>query len=85
MSLIESIEASFPKDEFTDYVLALVQFEFGQAALEDHEKNYLQYFALTSKLFESAPSIEKRFFDKILQYVGDQLISHEKFLTFLRY
>ena len=83
MSLIESIEASFSKDEFTDYVIALVQFEFGQAALENHEKNYLQYFALTAKLFESAPSIEKRFSDKILQYDGDQLISHEKLLTFL--
>jgi len=81
--LIESIEASASIDEFTDYVIALVQFEFGQVALENHEKNYLQYFALTAKLFESAPSIEKQFTDKILQYVGDQLISHEKLLTFL--
>ena len=83
MILIESIEPSSPKDEFTDYVLGLVQFEFGQVALENHEKNYLQYFALTSKLFESAPSIEKRFSDKILQYVGEQLISYEKLLSFL--
>ena len=83
MTLIESIESSAPKDEFTDYVLELVQFEFGQAAIENHEKDYLQYFALTPKLFESVPSIEKRFSDKIVQSFDDQMILYEKLLMFL--
>ena len=82
-ALVETIESNSPKDEFTDYVVRLIQFEFGQAALENNEKGYLQYFALTPKLFESAPTIEKRFTDKILQYGDKQLLSHEKLLIFL--
>jgi len=83
LALVETIESSSPKDEFTDYVVRLVKFEFGQAALENNEKEYLQYFVLTPKLFESAPTIEKRFSDKILQYGDKQLLSHEKLLIFL--
>ena len=83
MTLIESIELSSQRDEFTDYVRGLVQFELGQVAIENHEKEYLQYFALTPKLFESAPSIEKRFSDKMIQSVDDQMILYEKLLMFL--
>ncbi len=83
LNSLAAIEFTASKDAFTDYVIRLVQFEFGQVAMKNSEKNYLQYFALTSKLFESAPSIEKRFTDKILQYDGDQLICYEKILTLL--
>jgi hypothetical protein len=80
LSLIESIS---PGDEFTDYVVSLVQFEYGQVALENNEKDYLQYFALTSKLFESVPFIEKRFADKILQLSWNKKIAYGKLLAFL--
>ena len=83
LALVGPLESNPFCDEFTDYVIRLVQFESGQAALENNEKNYLTYFALTSKLFESVPSIEKRFSDKILQSDSDKIISYEELLTFL--
>lgn len=82
-TLIDTIDSNTPTDEFTDYVISLVQFESGLAALENHEKDYLKNFALTPKLFESVPSIEKRFSDKILQSSGDRLVLYEKLLMFL--
>ncbi|WP_457554172.1 hypothetical protein [Desulfobacula sp.] len=83
LSVVEAIETSSIEDEFTHYVVRLVQFEFGQTALKNNEKSYLKYFALTSKLFESAPTIEKRFTDRILQCSDKQLLSYEKLLIFL--
>ena len=83
LSVVETIETSSIEDEFTHYVVRLVQFEFGQTALKNNEKSYLQYFALTSRLFESAPTIEKRFTDRILQCSDKQLLSYEKLLIFL--
>ena len=84
LSLIKPIESSSKKNEFTDYVVRLVQFEFGRTALKNNEKEYLQYFTLTPKLFESVPAIEKRFINKILQrYNEKQLIAYDKLLTLL--
>ena len=80
---MEAIETSSIEDEFTQYVVRLVQFEFGQTALKNNVKSYLQYFALTSRLFESAPTIEKRVTDRILQCSDKQLLSYEKLLIFL--
>ncbi len=80
---METIIIPVPGDEFTDYVRMVVQFEAGLVALENDEKELLSYFALTPQLFEAAPSIEKRFLDKILESDREQLSAHEKILTFL--
>jgi tetratricopeptide (TPR) repeat protein len=83
LALVAPLESSISRDEFIDYVLGLVQFESGLAAMENNEKNYLQYFTLTPELFESVPAIEKRFSDKILQFGDDRMASHEEVLMFL--
>ena len=72
-----------PCDEFTEYVMRLVEFEAGQTAINNNERDYLKYFASTPALFESAPSIEKRFSDYLLKYGGDHTIDYEKVLAFI--
>lgn len=77
------VESSFSGDEFITYAVSFVQFKAGQAAIENNEKDYLQYFALTHELFESVPSIELKFVERMDEYYDDKAFAYEKVLTFI--
>ncbi|MDY0220969.1 MAG: hypothetical protein RBR67_07515 [Desulfobacterium sp.] len=87
LTLAQELDPTLPVDEFTDYVLGLVHFKCGLAAVEnrhkDKKKDVLNYFALTPRLFASVPSIEQRFVERVLQSSGDWDIDYEKILYFL--
>jgi hypothetical protein len=82
-SLLESTDAGLPKDEFIDYVVGLVGFEFGRFCLERGDKKYSRYFASAHTLFKAAPSIEKRFTDRFVNYYGDYMAEYETVLKLL--
>lgn len=87
LTLAQELDPTLPVDEFTDYVLGLVHFKCGLAAVEnkdkDKKKDILNYFALTPRLFASVPSIEQRFVERVLQSSWDWDIEYEKILYFL--
>ncbi len=80
MALLEEMDLSVSSDEFLDYVIRLVHFEYGLWALKNGDKSYLKYFESTPALFETVPSIEKRFVHSMLQYDGEDLLLYEKLL-----
>jgi hypothetical protein len=81
--ILKSTDKKLPTDEFIDYVVAIVQFECGQFCLERGEKKYLRYFTFAHKLFESAPSIEKRFADRFVNYYGKHMAEYERVLKLI--
>lgn len=81
--LIGTMDASDSADEFINYALGLIRFEYGKFVLENGEKNFLDYFDSTARLFETVPGIEKQFSQEMMQYEGQYLFEHEALLGFL--
>ena len=82
-STLKPTDKKVPTDEFIDFIVRLVQFEFGQFCLERGEKKYLRYFSTAHKLFESAPSIEKGFADRFIDYYGKHMAEYETVLKLI--
>ena len=83
VELLEQMATAEPVDEFTKYALALVRFKFGKMAIENNDKNYLDYFDSTAWLFETAPGIEQQFSQEMMQYEGSYVFEYESVLRFL--
>ncbi|MGD9827021.1 tetratricopeptide repeat protein [Desulfobacter sp.] len=82
-NLIGTMDAPDSADEFINYALGLIRFEYGKFVLENGEKNFLDYFDSTVRLFETVPGMEKQFSQEMLQYEGQYLFEHEALLGFL--
>lgn len=81
--LLGTMDASDSADEFTNYALGLIRFEYGKFVLENGEKNFLDYFDSTVRLFETVPGVEKQFSQEMIQYEGQCLFEYESLLGFL--
>lgn len=81
--LLGTMDASDSADEFTNYALGLIRFEYGKFVLENGAKNFLDYFDSTARLFETVPGVEKQFSQEMMQYEGQYLFEHEALLGFL--
>jgi len=82
-NLLEKMDPPDSGDEFTNYALGLIRFEYGKFVLENGEKNFLDYFDSTVRLFETVPGIEKQFSQEMMQYDGQCLFEYEALLGFL--
>jgi len=81
--LLGTMDAVDSTDEFINYALGLIRFEYGKFVLENGEKNFLDYFDSTVSLFETVPGVEKQFSQEMLQYEGRYLLEYEAVLGFL--
>ena len=83
MECIDAMDTTDGSDEFVEHVIRLVQFNYGFLAIKNGDRSFLKYFRSTPELLASVPSMEKKFFDLVLQYDGDQLFLYEELLLYL--
>lgn len=81
--LLGTMDAADSTDEFINYALGCIRFEYGKFVLENGEKNFLDYFDSTASLFETVPGVEKQFSEEMMQYEGRFLFEYEALLGFL--
>lgn len=65
VSHLDSLPQEVFDDEFSRYVRQLVHYEYGKAAIERGQRDFLKYFDQTHLLFKINPNLEKQLLDFI--------------------
>ncbi len=82
--LLTDLQPDLERDEFIDYAMQLISFEYGLHRLENGDTQTIRYFQSTPALFDIAPALERKLTQKALAFEAwDLLKSFEDVLFYI--
>lgn len=82
--LLTDLQPDLERDEFIDYAILLISFEYGLHRLENGDTQTSRYFQSTPALFDIAPALERKLTQKALAFESwDSLKSFEDVLFYI--